>query len=176
MTTKTRYPVARNCNFATREDDRGRLVWQAIEWADAGKLDANIGDEEAVLIAIDELEETLTESAEQAGPDNPDACEACEAAEEEVAATLQRSRSWVLDRISGMAADDPEAVAAMEACGWDNAMPVIDGDRRLTGAWVYWDTDDQTYANYDDNFAISIDDAEAAGWTVADGYAEPPAA
>jgi hypothetical protein len=166
MTTKTRYPVARNCKFSTREDDRGRLVWRAIEWADAGKFDANDRDEAAVLDALDELEETLAESAEQAGPDNPDACEACHAAEEAVAARLVETRAWFLDAFNGSRLDDPDTVAALERVDWTDYYPVIDGDLRLTGEWVYADQENAEMLSYDNEAMISRDDAEAAGWKI----------
>jgi hypothetical protein len=175
MTTKTRYPVLRNCNLSSRTDDRGSMVLAAIQWADDGRLDANISDEEAVLDALDDLEETLADGAGER--DDAAAASACAAAEERVATLLRASRAWVLDTIAGLRIDDPKAVAAMERCDWANVMPVIDGDRRLTGRWVYWDTDDQTFANYDDEAAIDRDDAVEAGWTVdEDGYATPPLA
>ena len=174
MTTKTQYPVARNCNLSSRTDERGRLVWTAIQWADAGRLDANIGDEEIVLDALDGLEETLAEGAGER--DDAAAASACAAAEERVAEMLRQSKCWTLDSIRGLRFDAPEVAAAMERCQWHNAMPVIDTDRRITGSWVYWDSGDDNYANVDDEAAIDRSDALAAGWTVdEDGYARPPA-
>lgn len=174
MKTKTRYPVARNCNYSTREDEHGRLVWQAIQWSNDGRLDANISDEEDVLDALDDLEETLAEG--NAERDDAAATSACAAAEESVATLLQQSRAWVLDALHGERIDSPEAAALMERCDWTGYYPTIDTDLRLTGRWEYADFDGDRYANYGGEAMIDRADAIRAGWTVdEDGSATPPA-
>ncbi len=171
MTTKTSYPVIKNCNLSTREDDRGRLVWQAVKWSESGRLCWEIDDEEAVLDALADLEETLAE--ENAERDDAAAVTACACAEQRVADLLQCCRAWMVDAFAGESIDAPEVVEAMGRCDWTGYYPVIDSYLKLTGGWDYADTD-QPWLNYHDLAYISVTDAMEAGWTVTDGSAEPP--
>lgn len=168
----TDYPVSRNCNLSTREDETGRLVWQAVTMADAGKLDPHDRDEQRVLDCLETLEETLEEFAED---DSAEAGNTCRAAEEAVATSLRETRVWFLDAFAGERLDAPATAAAMERCDWTNYYPVIDADVRLTGECVYADEEGRRHANYDDQAMIDRAEAVAAGWTIdGDGFATPP--
>lgn len=169
----TDYPVIHNCNLSTREDETGRLVWQAVTMADAGKLDCHDRDEQRVLDCLETLEETLEEFAED---DSAEAGNTCRAAEEAVAKALRETRVWFLDAFAGERLDAPATVDAMERCDWIGYYPVIDADVRLTGEFVYADEEGRRHANYDNQAMINRADAVAAGWTIdGDGFATPPA-
>lgn len=73
--TATRYPTIRNCNFSSREDDRGRHVHEAILAADRGCEDCNL------IGALDDLEATLADHAES---DSEESMRLCREAEEAV--------------------------------------------------------------------------------------------
>lgn len=73
------YPTIRNCNFAAREDARGRHVADALAAADRGCEDCDL------IGALDDLEATLKAHAES---DSAEAEEACTDAEEAVAAAM----------------------------------------------------------------------------------------
>lgn len=171
--TKTEYPVTHNYNFATRDDDRGRLVWQAVRWADAGKFDIHDRDEQAVLECLGRLEDRLEEFSDD---DSSEAGQTCRAAEEAVARALRETRVWFLDAFAGELIDAPAAIEANERCEWTGYYPVIDADRRLTGEFAYADQEDVRHANYDNKAMIDRRDAIDAGWTIDDeGFATPPA-
>jgi hypothetical protein len=173
MTTKTPYPVIRNCNFTTREDDRGRLVLQAVQWSEGGRLCWEVDDEEAVLDALDDLEETIHDrtSYDDAGHLTAVAC-----AEGTVAARLRSCRAWVVDAHAGERLDDPEVKKALDQCDWSGYYPIIDGDLDLTGGWDYADDPGEPWLSYGNEAYISREDATAAGWTIdEDGSAVPPA-
>jgi len=72
------YPTIRNCNFACREDDRGRHVYEALVAADRGCEDCDL------IGALDALENTLEHNAECGSAEAEEACidseEAVEAA------------------------------------------------------------------------------------------------
>lgn len=72
------YPTIRNCNFASREDDRGRHVYEALLAADRGCDDCDL------IGALDALENTLEHNAECGSAEAEEACidseEAVEAA------------------------------------------------------------------------------------------------
>jgi hypothetical protein len=171
MTLQTPYSVIHNCNFAAREDDRGRLVLQAVQWSKSGRLCWEVDDEEAVLDALADLEETLAEG--NAERDDAAAITACAWAEQKVADLLRSCRAWVVDAFAGESIDAPEVVAAMERCDWAGYYPIIDACLKLTGGWDYADTD-ESWLNYRGVAYISVTDAMEAGWTVNDGSAEPP--
>lgn len=78
------YPVARNCNFSARKDDRGRHVCEALAAADSGCEDCDL------IGALDDLEATLATHAES---DSAEAEEATAKAEEAVEAALLRINS-----------------------------------------------------------------------------------
>jgi hypothetical protein len=174
--TTTDYPTMHNCNLSTREDETGRLVRQALEWADAGKLDQHDRGERAVLDALESLEELLAGGAGER--DDAASLSACTAAEEVVAARLVETRAWFLDAFAGERIDDPVAVAAMERIDWTGYYPVIDGSLRLTGEWVYADEPNSTMLSYRNDAMISRADAVEAGWTIDEDEcsAQPPAA
>jgi hypothetical protein len=174
--TATDYPTIHNCNFSTREDETGRLVRQALDWADAGKLDQHDRGDRAVLDALESLEELLEGGAGER--DDAANLSACTAAEEAVAARLVETRVWFLDAFAGERIDDPATVIAMERIDWTDYYPVIDGDREITGEFAYADSDDATMLNYDNEAMISRAEAEQYGWTINedDGSAEPPEA
>lgn len=73
------YPTIRNCNFATREDDLGRHVAEALAAADRGCDDCDL------IGALDDLEATLIAHAES---DSAESERACAEAEEAVEAAL----------------------------------------------------------------------------------------
>ena len=75
----TTYPTIRNCNFATREDDRGRHVYEAMLAADRGCEDCDL------IGSLDALEATLARHAES---DSAEAEAACTEAEEDVEAAM----------------------------------------------------------------------------------------
>lgn len=168
----TDYPVTHNCNLSAREDETGRLVWQAVKMADAGKLDRHDRDEQRVLDCLETLEETLEEFAED---DSAEAGNTCRAAEEAVAKSLRETRVWFLDAFAGERLDAPATVDAMERCDWIGYYPVIDADVLLTGEFVYADEEGRRHANYDNQAMINRAEAVAAGWTIdGDGFATPP--
>lgn len=70
------YPIIANCNFESRDDDTGRWVYAAAKAAKQGLVSDDLLD------ALDALEETLTEYADDS---HVAACTACRAAEERVA-------------------------------------------------------------------------------------------
>jgi hypothetical protein len=55
---------------------------------------------------------------------------------------------------------------------WSQHWPVIGTDLRLTGTAV--DSEGGWWSIWNDQAAINTEEALAAGWTVADGYAFPP--
>lgn len=170
----TEYPVTHNCNLSTREDETGRLVWQAVQMADSRRLDDYGRDESEVLDCLERLEETLAGYAED---DSAEAGNTCRAAEEAVAAALLRTRVWFLDAFAGERLDAPATVEAMERCEWQDYYPVIDADLRLTGEFAYADEENRRHANYDNQAMIDRAEAVAAGWTIdEDGFATPPKA
>jgi hypothetical protein len=70
---KKTYPIIANCNFETRDDERGRAIHAARKAAEAGlTTDADL------LAALDALEETLTEHAESQYADGMEACRVAE--------------------------------------------------------------------------------------------------
>jgi hypothetical protein len=165
--------VIHNCNFAAREDDRGRLVLQAVQWSESGRLCWEVDDEEAVLDALADLEETLAEG--NAERDDAAAATACACAEERVANLLRSCRAWVVDAHAHERLDSPAVVEAMARCDWNGYYPIIDGDLRLTGGWDYADDPGEPWLSYGNEAYISRDDATAAGWTIDDdGIASPP--
>lgn len=167
----TDYPVTRNCNLSTREDETGRLVWQAVQMADAGKLDQHDRDEQRVLDCLERLEETLSECAED---DSAEAGNTCRAAEEAVAAALRETRAWFLASFAGERIDAAATVEAMERCEWTGYYPVIDTDLRLTGEYAYADEENHRHANYGNQAMIDRAEAVEAGWAIdADGFATP---
>jgi hypothetical protein len=172
--TATEYPTIHNCNFTTRDDEAGRLVRQALEWADADKLDCNDHAEEGVLDALASLEELLASGAGER--DDAASLSACTAAEEAVAARLVETRAWFLDAFSGERIDAPAAVAAMERIDWQDYYPIIDGSLTLTGEWRYTDQPDPMMLNYNNDALISRADAVEAGWEIDDDecFAQPP--
>ena len=168
------YPVTHNCNLSTREDETGRLVWQAVTMADAGKLDSHDRDEQRVLDLLERLEEVLGDSAED---DSAEAGNTCRAAEEAVAKALRETRPWFLDAFAGERIDAAATVAACDLCEWQDYYPVIDADLRLTGEFAYADEEDGRHANYENEAMIDRQEALAAGWAIdEDGHATPPAA
>jgi hypothetical protein len=173
--TTTEYPTIHNCNFSTRYDETGRLVRLALSWADADKLDCNDRDEEAVLDALESLEELLASGAGER--DDAGHLSACTAAEQAVATRLVETRRWFLDAFAGTRIDDPATVAAMERIDWTGYYPVIDGGLKITGEWAYADEPNPTMLNYNNDAMISRADAVEAGWTIDDEErcAEPPA-
>lgn len=74
-----RWPTIRNCNFATRRDDLGRHVYDAIVAADRGTEDCDL------VGALDGLEAVLASHAER---DNAESERACTEAEEAVEAAM----------------------------------------------------------------------------------------
>jgi hypothetical protein len=74
-----RYPVIRNSNFASREDDLGQHVAEALALADRGCEDCDLTG------SLDDLEAALAAHAES---DGAVAAEACREAEEAVEAAL----------------------------------------------------------------------------------------
>lgn len=79
MTTKSRFPTIRNCNFSSREDDRGRHVREALTAADRGCEDCDL------IGALDDLEATLADHAEDGSEES---MRLCREAEEAVEAAL----------------------------------------------------------------------------------------
>lgn len=75
----TTWPTIRNSNFSSREDDRGRHVWEAVREADRGCHDCDL------IGAIDDLEAVLEKHAES---DSAESELACTEAEEAVEAAL----------------------------------------------------------------------------------------
>lgn len=73
----TNYPIVANCNFESRDDERGRTVHAARKAVEAG-----LTDDADLIAALDGLEDTLAEYAET---DNTIATEACRGAERAVA-------------------------------------------------------------------------------------------
>lgn len=71
-----RWPTIRNCNFSTREDDRGRHVYEALLAADRGCDDCDL------IGALDALENTLEHNAERGSAEAEEACIDCEEAVE----------------------------------------------------------------------------------------------
>lgn len=73
------WPTIRNCNFASRDDERGRIVLDAVKTADSGCDDCNL------IGSLDALEAVLARHAES---DSAEADEACTEAEDDVVAAL----------------------------------------------------------------------------------------
>ena len=73
------WPTIRNCNFSSREDDRGRHVYEALVAADRGCEDCDL------VGSLDALEATLKHNAERG---SAEAEEACIQAEEDVEAAM----------------------------------------------------------------------------------------
>jgi hypothetical protein len=172
--TATEYPTIHNCNFTTRDDEAGRLVRQALEWADADKLDCNDRAEEGVLDALASLEELLASGAGER--DDAAHLSACTAAEQAVATRLVETRRWFLAGYCGESIAEPAVEDAMDRIDWQGYFPVIDGSLRLTGEWVYADEPNPTMLSYRGEAMISRSDAAEAGWTIDadEGRAEPP--
>jgi len=168
--TTTEYPTIRNCNFSTREDDRGRLVWQAVNMADAGKFDEHDRDERHLLDCMERLEEVLEEFA---ADDSAEAGNTCRAAEEAVAEALKVTKVWFLDAFKGERYDAPKTRDAFSLCEWQNIWPVIDRDGNLTGE--YSEGDDHLLVDNGEAM-ISVDEARAGGWKIDadEGSAEAP--
>lgn len=77
--TATKYLTIRNCNFASRHDDRGRHVREALTAADRGCEDCDM------IGALDDLEATLADHAES---DSEESMRLCREAEEAVEAAF----------------------------------------------------------------------------------------
>lgn len=74
-----RWPTIRNCNFSARDDERGRIVLDAVRTADRGCDDCDL------IGSLDDLEATLARHAES---DSAEAEAACTEAEDDVVAAL----------------------------------------------------------------------------------------
>jgi len=135
------------------------LVLNAVRWADEGRLDENVSDECVVLDLLYELDSLCEEQNEQA----------CLAVARKVGKSLIKTKTFVVDDLKGCLLEDSEE--HLDVCDWNGAMPVIDSELRLTGHWVYWDVTDDSYVNYKDTAAISVEDARTAGLAIEDGYA-----
>ena len=160
MTSKTDYPVTHNCNLSTRDDDRGQLVWQAVQMADAGKFDRDDRDDRHMLDCLEQLEEVL---AEFATDESAEAKNVCRTEEEAVTEALQRTRVWFLAAFRGDRYDAPQTRAAVAMCEWQGIWPVIDRDGRLTGEFSEGGEDE---LNVDDEAMIGAGEARAGGWRI----------
>lgn len=76
------YPTIRNCGFSTRDDDRGRHVYEALAAADRGCEDCDL------IGALNDLEETLKLHAESTLAEDMDACDEAEEAVESALLTV----------------------------------------------------------------------------------------
>ena len=170
MNLKTDYPVTHNCNLSTRDDDRGQLVWQAVQMADAGKFDRDDRDDRHMLDCLEQLEEVL---AEFATDESAEGRNSCRAAEEAVAGALRETRVWFLDAFRGKRYDAPQTRAAGALCEWQGIWPVIDRDGRLTGEFS---EGGENELNVDDEAMIDAGEARAGGWRIdaEEGHAYPP--
>jgi len=137
------------------------LVLNAVRWADEGRLDENVEDESVVIDLLWELD-SLCECRSKD-------ILACLSVERKVRESLVKTKTFVVDSLKGCLLEDSEE--HLDACDWNGAMPVIDSELRLTGHWVYWDVTDDSYVNYEDTAAISVEDARVAGLAIEDGYA-----
>lgn len=135
------------------------LVLNAVRWADEGRLDENVDDECVVIDLLWELDSLCEEENEQA----------CLAVARKIRESLVKTKTFVVNDLKGCLLEDSEE--HLSVCDWNGAMPVIDSELRLTGHWVYWDCTDDTYVNYEDTAAISVEDARIAGLAIEDGYA-----
>lgn len=68
----TDYPIIANCNYESADDDTIHRIRIAV--------DKGLTDDEALVEALDDLEETLEEHAESADMLSTQACERAEAA------------------------------------------------------------------------------------------------
>lgn len=91
------WPIVRNCNFESRDDDDGRAIHAARKALDAGL----VHDNEALAEAMDELESVLEEHAESESCLSVEACERAEAKvvaawtdEIQAAARAEQRRRW----------------------------------------------------------------------------------
>jgi hypothetical protein len=135
------------------------LVLKAVGWADEGRLDENVDDEYVVLDLLWELDSLCEEKNDQA----------CLSVVMKIRKSLVKTKTFVVDDLKGCLLEDSEE--HLDVCDWNGAMPVIDSELRLTGHWVYWDVTDDSYVNYEDTAAISVEDARIAGLAIEDGYA-----
>jgi hypothetical protein len=135
------------------------LVHNALRWEDEGRLDENVEDECVVLDLLWELDSLCEEKNDQA----------CLSVVIKIRKSLVKTKTFVVDDLKGCLLDD--SGEHLDTCDWNGAMPVIDSELRLTGHWVYWDVTDDSYVNYRDAAAISVEDARAAGLAIEDGYA-----
>jgi hypothetical protein len=150
------FPSIRNAPI--HEDS---LVLTAVRWASDGRLDENVEDENVVLDLLWSLD-SLCEGGGWG-------CQASLSVEREIEATLVATKSYVVKSLRGTHLED--CGEALDECDWNNAMPVIDSDLKLTGDWIYWDVTDNEHVNYRDTAAISVEDARIAGLAIEDGYA-----
>lgn len=77
----------------------------------------------------------------------------------------------ICQRFSGRNYRDREVRQSMAAADWNQVWPEIDREGNLTGRLV---GDEDGFANVGDEVMISTAEARAGGWTISDGYAEPP--
>lgn len=70
-----KYPIMANCNFESRDDDQGKAVHAARVAVEAGFTSHGV-----LVDALDALETTLAEYADQGDPVSVDICEAAEMA------------------------------------------------------------------------------------------------
>lgn len=136
------------------------LVSTAVAWADDGRLDENVQDESLVLESLADLDFLISQNGNSQS-----------SLENEIVRLLLKTKSWACASLRGCGIAWAGSREILDKCDWHGAMPVIDSELCFTGHWIYWDLSDEDYLNFNDEAAISVGDAAAAGLWITDGYA-----